>query len=228
MEPIFLVVECKRVNPAMKCWAFVKAPYVRRNLESEGEAFIREAIHYRASDGNVLAYAATKKSPLSEGYRIAREIKIPSAKGDSEGSSGKEAVEEAATQVSLAVNGLIELFKGLNLAHGTDMICQFIPVIVSTAQLFVGDVDLKEGNLDTGEIEKGGLKNWRETNWVFYQYPVSPGIKHTLRPDTGFRPPTQILQLDLGESVQRDFVRTIAIVQGKHFEEFLSKIANKL
>jgi hypothetical protein len=228
LEPTFLVVECKRANPAMKCWAFAKAPFVRRNYDSDGEYLIREEIHYRSSPPDTLAYAGIKRSRLSDAYRIALEIKIPNVKGDSEGAGGNEAIEAAATQVSLAVSGLIQLFRVINLAASTDIRCQFIPVIVTTAQLYVSDVDLTEGDLETGEIKKGGITNWREEKWLYYQYPVSPGIKHNLSPDTGFRQPAHIGQLDLGASVERDFVRTIAIVQGKHFENFLSIIDNKL
>jgi hypothetical protein len=224
-EPLFLVVECKRVNPALKCWAFVKTPYVRRN--SDEEFFIREAIHYRENNPGVLAYADIKKRAISEAYRIGRELKVPGQKGDVDGGAGKEAIEDAATQVSLGLNGLIEHFTKVELARGTDIVCQFIPVIVTTAQLFVADVDLKEGSLETGEIPKGGLKNWHEKEWLFYQYPVSPGIRHTLRPTTSHRPIINILTLDLGASIEAQFVRTIAIVQGKHFESFLGQIANK-
>ncbi len=59
-----------------------------------------------------------------------------------------------------------------------------------------------------------------EKKWVFYQYPVSPGLKHSVpqaKPESDVH-----TMLDLGKSLEATYLRSVAIVQGKHLEESLT------
>jgi hypothetical protein len=43
-EPFFLIAECKRSDPSLSNWCFVKAPYVSKNLAGNRERIVREVI----------------------------------------------------------------------------------------------------------------------------------------------------------------------------------------
>ena len=46
-EQSFLIAECKRCDPAISNWCFVKAPYVSRKTSSGRERIVRELVFKR-------------------------------------------------------------------------------------------------------------------------------------------------------------------------------------
>lgn len=133
--PFYLVAECKRANPALSNWCFVKAPYVSRRIHDGDERIVREIV--KANRITSLQWIGRTQDI----YRLAFEVKS-NAKG--EGSSGKGQINEALTQVLRGMNGLIkfavnvlgkgkeDLLKGYSCAA-------FMPVIFTTAKLWVTD-----------------------------------------------------------------------------------------
>ncbi len=175
-HPTYLVVECKRANPKLKRWCFAKAPYVVRGI-SENHVFA-EQVRFDKSTNRLLAN--TFKEGVHHGkYHLAFEMRVQGERGDEEGSKGRGDIEDAATQVSLGLNGLIESLRTFESEFAEGDVMTFLPVIVTTATLFVSDVDLTTASLDIGEVDASTL-NLQEQGWVIYQYPVSPGIKHSL------------------------------------------------
>jgi hypothetical protein len=212
---IYLVVECKRANPKLKRWCFAPVPYVKRNAGSE--YILAESIIVPDMS------ASLHKDwfvPGGQAFHIALEMKIREGQGDEEGSGGKGAIEDAATQVSLGLNGLIEFFR-LNpppLHNNTRMI--FIPVIVTTAQLVAASVDMGTCDIETGELDSDQV-TLTEKEWLFYQYPVSPGIRHSAPQAMTTTPPLSRF-VDLGTALEGSYLRSIAVVQGNHIAKFLS------
>lgn len=43
-EYSYLVAECKRCDPSLSNWCFIKAPYVGRGISGKGERIVRELI----------------------------------------------------------------------------------------------------------------------------------------------------------------------------------------
>lgn len=216
--PTYLVAECKRANPKMKRWCFARAPYVRRNAGSE--YLLAEAILFNHSTGQFSATVLKEWFvPDGQAFHIALEMKVRDEKGDEEGSTGRSAIEDAATQVNLGLNGLIEFFQTNPPPFLADTRMMFIPVVVTTAQLFAADVELSSADIESGEIDPATVK-LTEKEWVFYQYPVSPGLKHSV-PQA--KPSSDLFSLvDLGKSLEANYLRSVAVVQGKHIEKFLS------
>ncbi len=48
----------------------------------------------------------------------------------------------------------------------------FIPVIVTTAKLFIADADISKVEMNNGKLELEGLK-LNEVDWVVYEYPIT-------------------------------------------------------
>jgi hypothetical protein len=231
-ESFYLVAECKRVNPAVKNWCFVKAPYVSRELTrsgSSGERIVREVINsyslppeaISATTGkpirNVYAATALQSSQRSKDiYRLAFEVKSDEK---SEGKRGKGQINEAITQVLTGLNGLIN-FVSNQLDNDTRLFLEedhaaLMPVIFTNATLWVSDINLSEADLKRGNIDIDKVK-LEQRGWLFYHYDQSPGLKHalTLLHD-------EKVEL-LSDCLYLLYTRTIPIVNESAISNFLS------
>jgi hypothetical protein len=217
-EPFYLIGECKRANPALSNWCFVKAPYVSRKISS-GERIVREVISF---DPNVIG--GKPKIGLDwierskDVYRLAFEVKSED-KGD--GKYGRGQINEATTQVLRGLNGLINFFinhyietNQLPLGRYANNLHRvaFMPVIFTTAKLWVSDVDLSLADLETGKIDFSAIK-MHPKEWLFYHHSQSPNIKHSFGSFKGSKELSDVLYLD--------YTRTISIVNSSGIQSFL-------
>jgi hypothetical protein len=207
----YLIGECKRANPGLSNWCFARAPYIKRG-DQVGivfETLRRYADSTVAARGKALAWE-------KEVYQIAVELRSGD-KGDSVGSAGRGAVEEAAGQVSKGVNGFAEFLARkwpnlIDLIEGTDV--PLIPVIFTTANLWVTAADLSSADLASGELPVEAVTA-EKRKWLWFSYHVSPGLKHQL--------PVFEAPHDLSDIFEADFIRTIAVVGPEGIDEFLTR-----
>lgn len=205
-SPLRLVAECKRANPALSNWCFARAPVVRHNRSVE-----RPSLDRLFRDRGQIFYVQQSTGYLADNaYHLAFEVKSQS-KG--EASSSRTSIEDAATQVCRGSNGLIEFYlRDVGLLKDINEVW-FLPVIFTTAKLWVSGADLSETDLSSGELDISSAK-LEPAPWLLYQYHISPGIKHQTR----YEPKTA----DLGEALDKEFVRTIAVVAPEGIEPFLT------
>jgi hypothetical protein len=88
----------------------------------------------------------------------------------------------------------------------------FLPVIFTTARLWIADGDLGEAELATGRLpdDWGSL---RSVPWLWFNYNQSPALRHhLLSGPSGF---------DLSEAVYAEYTRSVAIVGPEGIEAFL-------
>ena len=138
------------------------------------------------------------------------------ARGDS-GGSNRDAIEEAAGQVMRALNGLVEALPTQQLL-GRDKALVLLPVIFTTARLYVSETDLASADLVTGNVNGGSLSPV-EVPYLFYQYALSPGLKHGVVPRMNVRAqPTLTWALAYG------YVRTIAVVSAAGVEQIFRRL----
>jgi len=206
-SPLYLLFECKRANPALKNWCFARAPYVTRNRTDE--KFFVETITSNSesisSKGMVL-----RNIDKDETYHIALEVKA-SESGDRDG-KGYGAIEEAATQACHGLNGLVELFHTQSLLKSRQSVV-LIPIIVTTANIWVSPVDLGSADINSGELEQSQVEV-KQKDWVYYQYHQSPGLKHSFRKPVD--KPSEISSI-----LDREYIRTIPIITGNAVAKFL-------
>lgn len=204
--PILMIAECKRANPSLSNWCFTKAPFVRRNRRSNEPLFIE---HVRLIDNNTVNSTAKQGLHLDNAYHIALEVKSRE-KGDASGGY-RGVIEEAATQICRGVNGMVE-FYSKNKEY-TNWGIYLLPVIFTTAEIWVSDVNLKTAKLHDGKVDLSST-SFEKKSWIFYQYHISPGIKHSqshLRIHGG-----------LSDILATEYIRSIAIVAPSGIEEFLT------
>jgi hypothetical protein len=218
-EPFYLVGECKRADPAISNWCFVKVPYISRKIQYGQERVVREVLLYAENKTNPPTVDLDWTNRSNEIYRLAFEVK-GDVKG--EGKFGRGQINDAITQVMRGQNGLINFFAtrmqdsiGLPFGdHGRNLnSVSFIPVIFTTAKLWVSDVNLSEADIATGNIDLSEI-NLETKDWLLYHYSQTPDILH----DYG-----EFLEIsELSDALYLDYTRTIPIVSASGISTFLA------
>jgi len=210
-----LLAECKRVNPRMSNWCFVRAPYSRRTARVP--QLILEEVSQQPPNGHpqvtgpwgsVVSGARKIAAAAEDVFHVGLVIEGPET-GDKDGKPDRDAIEVAATQICRGLNGFVNLLSAKTQLLGSRHCAVLLPVIFTTAKLWAADVDLgsPEGHV---QIPESQLK---AKNWLWYEYNQSPGIRHAISSDE--QPG------DLNAMLEHDFVRSIAIVSLDGVDEFL-------
>jgi len=207
----YLVAECKRANPALHDWLFTRAPYVRRGGVPK-DIFV-ESIK---REGNSLIASLSRLDRSESIYHVPVEVK-GGAKGDAI-STGRGAIEEAATQVIRGVNGLIECFSKNQRYLPENCPINFIPVIFTTAKIWATDIDIAS-DVTTGQVALGS-NDVVEKQWLWLQYHVSPGLQH--RVDRQVPKDEPYTRATLGDLLELEYARTIAVVGSGGIDAFLA------
>jgi len=143
-------------------------------------------------------------------YQIALDVKHPS-KGDSN-AKGRGQIEEAATQVCRELNGLIEFFYKHPFLIAPGSHAAFVPVILTTANLWATNYELSTAAPDTGKMAADKLRV-EAVDWLWYQYHQSPGLLHSRERSNQHK--------DIAGILYQEFVRPIAIVTPTGLKSFL-------
>ena len=207
-EPRFLIAECKRANPAYLNWCFVRSPYTRRDPR-DGELLVEHVV--REGDNQVYAGKSALGHVRSLYFGLGVELKS-GEKGDP-GGPGKGGIEDAAGQVCLGVSGFIDFLSrhGRLLQERTKF--QLIPVIFTTARIWTSDVDLSAADLSTGQLGPEELNPTR-ADWIWLRYHISPDVRHETRPAGAAS--------SLGNALDFEYTRSIAVVSAEGIDAFLS------
>jgi hypothetical protein len=91
-------------------------------------------------------------------------------------------IEEAATQVCRGLNRLIDSFASRGLPRLGQADLFFLPVIITTANLWITETELNSASLESGEIQSD--LHPEASPWLWYDYPQSPGIMHSVQHTT--------------------------------------------
>lgn len=202
----FLVAECKRANPAIARWCFAKAPMIGRNLNNpllmwERVRRLRDELR---SEGFGTQY-------YDEAYHVGCELKTLDA-GES-GTGGRGAIEGGLTQVVTGTNGFTNFLAQRPMLIPDGGAGVIVPVIFTTAELYVSDVALDSADVATGRLL--GPPNMRRVPWLIYQCPQSADLMHQVPGNRVTESVARILEVDL--------VRSVAIVSPEGIASFLEK-----
>jgi len=219
---LFILAECKRVDPKFNNWCFVKAPYVRRNRNYE--SYFVDHVEYNYNEffpeNSCLITGEELITPVTEyrTYHIGFIVKSHNIKGES-GKTENDAIEKATTQICRGLNGLIELLSKrpslIKKEEKNNIInsgATFLPVIFTTAKIFTCDHDISLANIEDGKLDLYDEKIVTK-DWILYQYHISPNIKHLCKPG-------QITN-KFAEVLDQEYVRTIAIVSVEGINDFM-------
>jgi hypothetical protein len=210
---MFLLAECKRANPALSNWCFIRAPFTRRTVYAN--PLVLEAGTVNSMHRPVMRNI---QNPISttEIFHIALPIKSDQ-KGDSSG-EGRDVIEQAATQSMRGLNGFVNFIRHSPEVIGAGNRFILLPIIFTTAELWGSDADLKRADLESGKLDISTGGSFRSYEWLFLEYNQSPTLKHTA--EYADRPAS------LRDSLEQDYVRTIAVVSAKGIESFMEWASN--
>jgi hypothetical protein len=203
-KPSYLVVETKRANPALAYWCFAKS-----GLRGEWAYNVLYSEILRKVGGQFFT-EVRNGTGVDAIYDVAVEAST-GEKGDERGSRSG-AIEDAVGQVCRGLNGLIEYFRLYGRVDEEPL--EFFPIVVTTAELLTTRKPLTESDLSTGKVALGG--EVQSEPWVFFRYPQSPGLKHSVPVITADTSP-------LDKALKVIFSRIVAIVQADKVEEYLSR-----
>jgi hypothetical protein len=147
-------------------------------------------------------------STQSEIYQLGFELRA-SSKG--EGHGGR-ALNDATTQVLRGLNGLIDQVRPSVVPDDREAI--FLPVIFTTAALWVSDGDLGAANLKTGHLPNGWA-TVKKVPWLWYSYNQSPTLRHQ------YSSVSKIF--DFRRVLYAEYTRSVAIVGCEGIETFLQR-----
>jgi len=210
-----MIAEYKRVDPAKALWCFAKTPYTWRNANSDELAFdeLEVYVDKRMSRSAHFAYA---RKPL---FQLGVELRT-GQQGDGLGQS--RAINEAITQVLRGKSGLINhLCESIRTTDHRSMGIEsnkrirFIPVIFTTAQIWITEVDLTNADLTTGNLTNH--LEAKPADWIWFTHNQTSN----LRPEYYWRPETSAMD-GFSYDLRREFARSIAIVSPSGVDAFLS------
>lgn len=198
-----IAVECKRVNPAFGSWLFLRSPAVTRLRTAD---WIQVDYIHGGGPGAMLYQCRKGKDITTNAYHVAVAVRTKN-RGNTEVHSTDE-IEKAVSQACAGASGLAdERLWG----HGWVSI---MPMMLTTANLFVSEVKLDESGLNTGDIEPSALVPKR-VDWLYYQYPVSRGLRswaHSRRPSQ-----------DLAQLADLEHIRTVPVVSAAAIKPFFQQ-----
>lgn len=203
----YLVAECKRVDPARARWCFLPAPYTWKN--KRGSELIFEEINNRSSVAQARAKVLnTSGAPCNIGIELRT-----NHKGDGRTESGRSPINDAAAQVLRGTSGLINrMFGESRGGFQSPPFARFLPVVFTTAELWVSGVDLGSADRATGRISTTDAERM---DWVWFNHNQSPALQHDVeRAD---------VSSDLSTALRQQHCRTIAVVGSGGIESFLSR-----
>lgn len=215
-----MICECKRSNPAISNWCFARSPFVHRNYPKSTDLLVLESILRPAAGKDLRVFA--KADNAVDAYHVGLPVRTGQQGDEQPVKQSRSEIEDAASQVMRGVNGYIEMLTEnpqLTETAEQDVIVKLLPVIFTTANLWVSRADLSEADLATGRIDLSE-KEFEPSPWLWYQYNVSPGLKHANAPIEK--------QRNLEEHMMMEHVRSIAVVSPSGIGDFLAQTSQSL
>lgn len=207
----YLVVECKRADPAKAHWCFAQAPYTSFNPRSMEVVFEE----FSCNELGLVTRRSISVNADKEVYHLGFELRTGNA-GDGKGDRS-HAINEAITQVLRGVSGLLNHLQESSPSNSkTGHLIRFIPVIITTAQLFVTRVDLGGADLKTGNLPSEAV-NVEKVEAVWFTHNRSPAL----------RPNSKSISTrgdfnEFSSALRNEFARSVAIISTDGIDEFMS------
>lgn len=203
-----LVAECKRADPSRARWCFARAPYTLRNPR-EGEVIFDQFV---CAPANILTQSPCVSYTSRGIYHLGHELKT-GLPGDGAAQS-TSAINQAVSQVLRGTSGLVNhLFEFSRRSYREERVARFIPVVFTTAEIFVTDADLGAADVSTGELPVDSVTA-EPAGWVWFNHNRSPALRHDLE--------WELPSDDLSKELRHEFTRSIAIVSPIGIDEFLT------
>ncbi|HLG54638.1 MAG TPA: hypothetical protein VI485_04870 [Vicinamibacterales bacterium] len=208
-ENAMLIAECKRVDPAVSQWGFVRAPFTQKTSQRyQSKRPKVDQVAFDSSAGRLFATPGTISGGAS--YHIGKEIRTQ-LKGDGT-AKGRGAIDDAIAQILRGRAGFIEYLGTHQRVLAPNAPTVIVPAIFTTAKLVTSDVDLGTANLQDGRLDEVPSTT---PDWIWYEY----NVPWSMRPRVQLRVDTP--DSSLGRLLEVYHARSIAVVSVGGIEDFL-------
>ncbi len=205
-EQIYIIAECKRANPALSDWCYARSPFVHKRQRRKFNIILEKI--YRNWQSHLFSEPFFIDK-TNDAFHIMFEIKT-NKKGDKY-SDGRGVYNSAVTQALRGVNGFANFLVEKKLVE-KEKWAIIIPVIFTTANLFISDVDLSSADISNGNIDYSMI-NLEIKNWLWFQYHQSINLKHSITINKDYK--------ELFDILDNEYSRSIATVNSNSIEDFL-------
>lgn len=207
----YLLAKCVLPAPEHPNWCFLRAPFTHRRRSE------RIVVEYaKLGDGGRVHPSASYIHTSTDLFHVT--LEVGSGQLEGKGQEQPRTFERAAARVSLGLSGLLHLFSTNAQFFPPEpryfeqvRTFSFLPVIFTTANIWTSDVDLRTADLGQGRVDLSETKLHKQS-WVLYQHSASPLLRHTL----AFEEQAKTLE----ELVEREYVRTVPVVNPSGMEDF--------
>jgi hypothetical protein len=234
---VYGLIECKRVDPRYKCWLFGKSLY-EASVPAKAQIIKVERKEKNYRKRRDLLARPVQYVPIRMPFNIDAhlidnwwvEVNLESSKNKR--ISDPQPIEDVFHQICTGIGGLAveqvrQRIRTLGdfdeyIPEPTDFEVYLVPIIITTAPLYVtaydiSDVDIKTGNIDKGKVKFSFSKAEPElVNWVMVDY----GAGASVTPDELYRNFHGTEPVDL-EPYNR---RSIFVVNSSHICDFLTQL----
>jgi hypothetical protein len=208
----YIVAECKRADPAKARWCFARAPYTKRNPRP-GQVIFEQ---FSCNQFGLVTRNAVEAHTDERIYHLGFELRT-SDTGDGKGQRGP-ASSEAVAQVLRGTSGLINHLQATAPQRPeTTHIIRFIPVVITTAQLYVTHANLGEADLKTGNLSSEHV-TVEKVDSIWFTHNRSPALKPNAPSTTAFSDFNQF-----SAALTNEFARSVAIISTDGIDDFLSR-----
>lgn len=207
-EDLYLVGECKRVDPALGRWCFARTP-VRGTRSSLNQVILEELV--APVSAVKLLSTPRVRTWANEPFSVAVEVRTK-AKGDGVGGA-KDAIQQSMAQVLRGVSGLANHFYSRDRDHTRARSFRFVPAVFTTADLWVTDADLTRTDLASGKVSEEQFKV-APSGWLWFNYNLSPNLRHSI-------PGADAPSKTLAEVLITESTRSVAIINPSGLSTFL-------
>ncbi len=220
---IYAIVECKRVNPTRGYWLFgnpllpsFSKPLLINLREEETSPTGRHV-------GKHLTYAQLKL-PFDDiaTYLIDNWWLDISKKGKQKYDASPRPIEDAFTQVCIGVSGIAQEQEIQWRKNPETFSALFVPVVITTAPLYVATYDLKDVDLVSGSINRDKVyfgprgQEAEKMEWLLVDY----GASRSISPERLYEHVEGISPVELEEYHKR----SIFVVNSEHIVKFFARL----
>lgn len=216
---IYAIVECKRVNPARGYWLFGNP------LGTFSQPLLINLNAKYSKSGNYSIHYAQLKLPFDDiaTYLINNWWLDISKKGRKEKhSASPNPIEDAFKQVCIGVSGIVQELEHQCKKDPQKLSTLFIPIVITSAPLYVAVYDLKDVDLTSGSINQDKIyfgprgQKAEKMEWLLVDY----GASRSISPERLDENVEGISPVALEEYHKR----SIFVVNSEHIVKFFARL----
>lgn len=220
---INLLIECKKANPEFVDWIFFEKSI---STERDDQPINFLEVTCDVSEGQPPKPRFDVVSRYLASYKIAGEARetrgdYENYKGGNKTKTSNTAITEAANQVVLATHSIaeehLEFLGRFEDSKNPVLTHLYLPVIVTTANLFICKFDPQNTSMTTGTISHHNV-NLERQDYLFYEYPIPTHLQ--IKTD-------EYWYTERPEEKDRYVRRHVLIINGKSFDKILDNLYSR-